>query len=90
MKFTMLFFSGKVSRTQNRSFELTRLGGLAQLGEILLSLTNSKVSQPTQVVSQLILPGSRQGEMKVFHMNTSKWVSPARWDRVFFNNICSA
>ena len=23
-----------------------------------------------------------------FQMNTRKWVSPARWDRVFFNQLC--
>ena len=28
------------------------------------------------------------GEMKIFHMNTRKWVSPARWYRVFFNQLC--
>ena len=26
-------------------------------------------------------------EMKIFHMNTRKWASAARWDRVFFNRV---
>ena len=47
-----------------------------------------EVSQPAQVGSHLILPGSHLGEMKIFHMNTRKWASLARWDRVFFNQYC--
>ena len=31
--------------------------------------------------------GFHLGEMKIFHMNTSKWASLARWDRVFFDQI---
>ena len=23
-----------------------------------------------------------------FHVNTSKWASPVRWDRVFLNQLC--
>ena len=67
--------------------------------EILPSLSNSykninvfiwEVSQPAQVGSHLILPGSHLGEMKIFHMNTRKWASPARCDRVFINKLCFA
>ena len=29
----------------------------------------------------LILPGSHRGEMKIFHMNTRKWDSSAKWNR---------
>ena len=25
------------------------------------------------------------GQMKILHMNTRKWASAARWERVFFN-----
>ena len=31
---------------------------------------------------------ARLGEKKIFHMNTCKWASPARWDRVFLNQFC--
>ena len=47
-----------------------------------------EVSQPAYVGSDMILPGSHIGEMKIFDMNTRKWASPARWDRVFFNQFC--
>ena len=33
--------------------------------------------------SHLILPGSHLREMKILHMNTSKWASPVRWCRAF-------
>ena len=38
-----------------------------------------------EVGSHLILQGFHLGEMKTFHMNTRKWASPAKWDKVFFN-----
>ena len=28
------------------------------------------------------------GEMQISHMNTRKWASPERWDRIFFNQLC--
>ena len=44
-------------------------------------------SEPARLdgISHLILPGSHQGEMKTFHMNTNKWASPAMLDSIFYN-----
>ena len=47
-----------------------------------------EVSQLAKVGFHFILPGFHQGEMKIFHMNTRKWTSPSRLDRVFFNLFC--
>ena len=33
------------------------------------------------------LPGSHLCEMKIFHMNTLNWASPARLDSIFFNKF---
>ena len=44
-----------------------------------------EVSQPAYVGSHLIFQGSHLDEMKIFRMNTRKWVRPARWDRILFN-----
>ena len=46
--------------------ELVRLGGLTHLGKISPSLRNS--------YKNVILPGSHLDEMKIFHLNTRKWV----------------
>ena len=39
-------------------------------------------------ISLDFLPGSHLSEMKIFHMKTRKWASPARWNTVFFNQLC--
>ena len=40
-------------------------------------------SEPTRLGGiSLDFAGIPPGEMKSFHMNTRKWVSPARWDGV--------
>ena len=46
-----------------------------------------EVSQPAYVGSHLIFQGSHLDEMKIFRMNTRKWVRPARWDRILFNPV---
>ena len=77
--------------------ELVRLGRLARLSEMSPFLRNSyknikmfkwEASQPAEVRSHLILPRSHLGEMKIFHMNTRKWASPARRYKVVFNHPC--
>ena len=56
--------------------------------KIKLSVFIWEVSQPALVGSHLILPGSHLDEMKIFYMNMRKWASPAKWDRIFFNQFC--
>ena len=46
-------------------------------------------SEPARL-SGISLSGSRISEMKIFHINTRKWATPAVWDRVFFNQLCFA
>ena len=41
------------------------------------------ISEPARLSG--ISLSSHLGEMKIFHMNTHKWASPARWDSMFFN-----
>ena len=46
-------------------------------------------SEPARLGGILLdFAGTHLGEMKLFHMNTRKWASLARWDRVFFNQFC--
>ena len=46
-------------------------------------------SEPArQVGSHLILPGFHLGEINIFHMNTCRWASSARWDGGFCNQFC--
>ena len=43
-------------------------------------------SEPARLGGILLdFAGIPLDKMKIFHMNTSKWDSQARWDRVFFN-----
>ena len=45
-------------------------------------------TQSTKVGSHLILPGFQLGEMKILHMNTCKWASPAKWNKAFVYQFC--
>ena len=46
-------------------------------------------SEPArQVGSHLISLGFHLGEINIFHMNTCKWASSARWDKGFCNQFC--
>ena len=65
--------------------ELTWRGRLAGLGKISPSLRNT---YKNIMCLYEILRGSHLGEVKIFHISTRKWVSPARWDRVYFNQFC--
>ena len=50
-------------------------------------------SEPARVggisLDFVVIPPRRDENFlfKIFHMSTRKWASPARWDRVFFNQV---